>query len=274
MSKYFIIGGKTELSKEEIAGIREGEETVMQVMDSISDTKSKQQLAEEDSLIHVEGRIIVKLDMENKNFHKFEGGLVIRRERKFNEFNRRITQPVNCIVISGEGIPHNAEVLVEHNALHETNRINDYKNSFELEDSDRIRYYSLPTSDCFAWRFEDSEWHPIDPFEFALRVFKPYEGIMTGIEPEKVKDTLYVTSGELKGKVVKTLKGSDYEIVFSEKLGVEGNLIVFRPNGDGKNLEPEAIAILGAETKQVLKGELLVGYEIKTAKPLKEFING
>jgi hypothetical protein len=273
MSKYFIIGGKTELSKEEIDGIRQREEAVLHGMDIKSDVKSKSKLEEEDNLIHVQGRIVCKLDSDYKNFYKFQSGLVIRRERKYNEFNRRITQPVNCVVISGDGIPKNAEILVEHNALHETNRINDYKNSFELEDSDRIRYYSISTAECFAWRIDDGPWTPIESFEFALRLFVPYKGPLVGVEPKQVKDTLYVTSGEFKGKVVRTLKGCDYEIIYSEKLGVEGNLICFRPNGDGKNLEPEAIAILGAETKQVMKGELLIGYEIKNAKLLNEFIN-
>jgi len=102
-----------------------------------------------------------------------------------------------------------------------------------------------------------------------LRVIKPYKGKLHNIEPEVLKDTLYVVSGDLKGNVVKTLKGCDYQLVFQELNGREGNLICFRPNGDSKlKMEEEAIAILLDDTEKVVSGEYLVGYEIKDAKKL------
>lgn len=269
--KYFVLGGSTPLSKETLEGIRESGEQILLSGDLDLEERVKARLAEDDDLIHSEGRIVVKVDINSKDSHTFESGLTIRRERKFNDFNRRVTQPTNCWVISGEGIPKGAELLVEHNAFHETNRINDYKNSFESEESDRVRYFSLETRECYAWRVGDGDWTPIFPFEFALRVIKPYKGVLQSIEPEILKDTLFVTTGELKGKVVKTVKAADYQLVFQELSGREGNLICFRPNGDEKlKLEPEAIAILHKETEQVNSGELLVGYEIKDAKPLNE----
>lgn len=269
MAKHFVFGGKKEISKETITQIQIEGESLLKTGDEVLNEKAKNKLKEEDFLTHVEGRVVVKLDIENKNSHTFESGLTIRRERKFNEFNRRITQPVNVIVISGEGIPKGAELLIDHNALHETNRINDYKNSFELEDSDRVRYFSIERYECYAWRMGEGEWKPIPPFEFALRVIKPYKGVLHGVEPEILKDTLYVTSGKLKGKVVKTLKACDYQIVFQELNGREGNLICFRPFGDEKRkMEEEAIAILHHETEQVNNGKLLVGISVSDCKPL------
>lgn len=268
--KHFVFGFDAKPSKEQKKQTRESEEQRLLMTDLELAERVKARLAEDDKLIHTEGRIVVKVDVDSKNSHTFESGLTIRRERKFNDFNRRVTQPTNCWVISGEGIPKGAELLVEHNAFHETNRINDYKNSFESEESDRVRYFSLETRECYVWRLGAGDWTPIYPHEFALRVIKPYKGILEGIEPEVLKDTLYVTSGDLKGNVVKTLKGCDYELVYQEVTGREGHLICFRPNGDTKRkLEEEAIAILHEETEQVNKGELLVGYSTSDAKTLK-----
>lgn len=267
--KYFVFGDKTESSKETLEQIRQSSEQVLLGGDLDLEQRVKARLAEDDSLVHREGRVVVKVDTKSKDSHTFESGLTIRRERKFNDFNRRITQPTNSWVISGEGIPKGAELLVEHNAFHETNRINDYKNTFESEESDRVRYFSLETRECYAWRVGAGDWTPIYPYEFALRVIKPYKGKLHNIEPEVLKDTLYVVSGDLKGNVVKTLKGCDYQLVFQELNGREGNLICFRPNGDSKlKMEEEAIAILHKETEQVNSGELLIGYEVKDAKKL------
>ena len=272
MSKHFVFGGKKELTKEAITQIQKEGEAILKTGDELLDERVKKQLQEEDNLVHTDGRIVIKLDIKNKDSHTFASGLTIRRERAFNEFNRRISQPVNCLVISGEGIPKGAELLIDHNALHETNRINDYKNSFENDGSDRVRYFSIETYECYAWRMGSDNWQAVPPFEFALRVIKPYKGILHGIEPEIVKDTLFVTSGELSGNVVKTVKAADYCLVYQESNGREGNLICFRPFGNQKrNMEEEAIAILHHETEQVNNGLLLIGYEAKDAKTLKEY---
>lgn len=265
--KYVVFGGKTALEKSTINSIRQQNEFLLKSVGDRQDILAAKKLKEEDFLVHTEGRVVVKVDIESKNYHTFEDGTRIRRERLFNQFDRRIAQPVNCIVISGAGIPKGAELLVEHNAFHETNRINDYKNSFENEASDRVRYFSLERYECYCWRIGNGEWHPIYPYEFALRVFKPYKGKLEGIEPELLKDTLFVTSGNLRGKVVKTLKASDYCLVFQNEKGTESQLIAFRPNGDDKRkLEEEAIAILWDETKKVLNAELLTGYSLSDFK--------
>lgn len=267
--KFVVFGGVTPVDKSELKRIQEDSETKLRLGDIKSDQETELRLAEKESLFHVKSRVVVKVDTLAKNRHTFEDGTVIRRERQYNEFNRRIAQPVNCIIISGEGLPVGGEILVSHNALHETNRINDYKQSFEYEETARVRYFSIPDYECFAWREPGGEWKPIEPFEFALRVFVPYRGTLEGIEPEQLVDTLYVTTGELAGNVVKTGKACDYQIVLQGDDGREKSLIRFRPFGDHKNGRPEeAECILHNETKQVKNGELLVGYEIKTAKKL------
>jgi hypothetical protein len=225
-------------------------------------------------LKNVEGKVIVQIDLEGKNFHTFQDGTKIRLERQYNELNRRVTEPVNAIVISSDFIPSGVEILVHPNAATETNKINDFTTlSGENLDSN-IQYYSIPEDQCFIWRDEDDNWKPLHPYETALRVFKPYKGIMQDIEPTVLKDTLYVTSGEYKGKVVATIKASDYTIIFQDTNGRESQIIRFRPNGCEKTKrEPEAIAILNDKTEMVHNGELLVGISTSDAKPLKENVS-
>jgi len=110
--KYFVFGDKTESSQETIEQIRQSNEQLLLGGDLSLEQKVKARLLEDDNLIHREGRIVVKVDIDSKNSHTFESGLTIRRERKFNDFNRRITQPTNCWVISGDGIPKGAELLL------------------------------------------------------------------------------------------------------------------------------------------------------------------
>lgn len=219
-------------------------------------------------LKYVHDRIIVYCDLESKNFHRFQDGTQIRLERGYNNFNRRQSQPVNAFVISAESIPSNSEILINHNSLHETNKINDYIPLSGVELSKNIRYYSLPIDDCYAWWDENGELKPMKNFEFGLRVFKPYMGTLQGIDPELIKDVLYVTTGNLKGKVVNTLKAVDYEIIFQDRNGVEGNVIRFR-HSDTENLEREELIGVNEElTQKVIKGELFVGIEIKDAKKI------
>jgi hypothetical protein len=266
MSKYFVIGDKTSLSKSAIQQLEKDKAQHLRAAESEVINQSKKQIEEEDNLTHVFGRIIVKVDMEMKNSFRFEDGTTIRLERKYNEFNRRITQPVNCIVISGEGIEKNAEILVSHNALHETNRINDYKNTFENDESNRIRYYSIPDYECFAWRIGLGEWKPIKGFQFGLRVFKPYEGMLTGISPTTVKDILFITTGYLKDNVCHVLKASDYQLIFQGDDGKEKYIIRLRHSDEEEIDREEVVAIDHDLTQKVLNGNLLIGYEVSNAK--------
>lgn len=212
------------------------------------------------TLKHIEGRIIVAVDHESKNSHRFSDGTVIRLERDWNNLNRRETQPTNATVISGANIPKGSEILIHHNAPSDTNRIHNYSKLSGKETGSDIKHYSIPEDQCFAW-YDGKDWQPIPPFSFALRIFKPYYGVIEGVEPTLLKDTLFVTTGELKNKVVKTIEASDYQIIAQGKNGKEICLIRFRPFGDKKNgREEEAIAILWNETKQVLNDKYLIGY--------------
>ena len=219
---------------------------------------------------HVKGRIIAKVDIEQKNFVTFANGMVIRLERDYNNLDRKYTAQTLGIVIDAENIPKDAIILFHHNSLHETYQVLNHSNLSGEDIASGIKIFSIMERDVFFWKMPNEEtWNPTPSFATALRVFKPYEGIMLGIEPKIIKDVLYVTSGELSGKVVKTLKSCDYQITFRNEMGVDEEMIRFRPNGDDER-EPEAIAIMNDLTNQVKNGKLLVGISIKDAKPLNE----
>jgi hypothetical protein len=104
-------------------------------------------------------------------------------------------------------------------------------------------------------------------------VYKPYNGSLVGIEPTIIKDVLYITTGELKGSVVHTLKASDYTIIFQDINGREGRLCRCRHFEDEEHEREEVVAISHYLTEQVDKGELIVGISTSDAKPLKELIH-
>lgn len=265
--KHFIIDpSKYALSKGEIEEIE-----IEKVSKYTSNQRQKDKINEtvaktKCNLKHIEGRVVVSIDTQAKNWHTFQDGTKIRRERQFNEFNRRITEPVNAIVISADKVPSGSEILISHNAIHDSNRIFDYTPVSGIFEASDIKYYSLHESDCFAWRDEKEQLRPMKNFCFALRVFKPYSGIMLGIEPTLVKDVLYITTGEFKGNVAHVLKASDYTIIYQGKDGREENVIRCRHFEDEYNEKEELVAIAHDLTEKVISGELLIGLSTKDAK--------
>lgn len=123
--------------------------------------------------------------------------------------------------------------------------------------------------DCFFWKMPDEqEWHPTKEYATALRIFKPYTGMLIGVEPTLIKDTLFVTSGNYKGQVVKTIEASDYCITFRDPTtGKDKSIIRFRPDGIlSEQRECEAIAIMNELTDGVNDGSILVGLTVSDCK--------
>ena len=269
MAKHFVVNPKIEkVDRAEIAKTELDKAVIHKTAETAREKINRERLEQKEDLKYIDGRVVVKVDLEKKNFHQFSDGTKIRRERKYNNFNRRETEPVNAVVISAEYIPEGCEILVGHNSLHDTNKIFDYTGLSGKAEATDIRYYSLPEDDCFAWRDENGEMQPLRNYAFGLRVYKPYTGALEGIEPEKVKDVLWVTTGELKGNVVNVLPFSDYEIIFQDLNGVEGNIIRFRHSDDCEFEREEVICINHDLTEKVLNGELLVGLSTSDAKKL------
>jgi hypothetical protein len=226
------------------------------------------------ALKHVDGRVIVQADKEQKNNFTFSNGFVIRIERDYNNLDRSYTQQTFGVVISSEDIPTDALILFHFNALNETNKINNHSGLSGKQIATGIEVYSIPVNQCYLWKMAGEEkWNPCGDYEIAERVFIPYKGILHGIEPKKLKDTLFVKTGQYKGLVVKTDISCDAVIHFRNEKGVDESLIRFRPNGSKEEKrEPEALAILNDITDKVKSGEYLVGIEIKDAKPINELV--
>lgn len=218
-------------------------------------------------LVAPANRVIIKVDLESKNSHTFKDGTKIKLERVYDNFNMRYVKPVNAEVVSAKDIPEGAEILIHHNATHDTYKIFNYLRP-TTEASSNMQYFSIPVEECFMWRSEKgSTWNPLNNFITGLRVFEPYTGFLEGIEASLIKNKIYVTSGELAGSVVGTVISSDYEIIYQDDDGTEGRIIRLRyyPEGNDRN---EVISIEHEMTNKVIRGELLVGYSISDAKKL------
>lgn len=268
-AKYVVLGGKKTVSKEALSKSQKEKHSILtdDLMKRIE--RNREKMGESEDLTNVSGRVVVKVNLESKNQHTFENGQIIRRERQYNEFNKRITEPVNALVISADIIPAGSEILVGHNSLHPSNEIFDYKKIGGLDND--IRYFSLPEEDCFAWRDESGELRPMKNFEFAYRVFSPYKGLMLGVEPSLIRQVLYIRTGKLVGNVAHTVKAADYEIIYQGTNGREDRVIRCRHFPEEYNDKEELTAIAHDLTEKVNKGELLVGLSTSDAKTINEW---
>lgn len=259
--KYFDLIETKPLTKKEIKEIEADRQNRLKAHAKKIQEKGKQKVTERVNLKYVDGKVIISIDLEGKNSHTFADGTKIYIGRQYNNLNRRETEPVNAYVVSAENIPTGCEILIHPNAIHDTNKIFGFR-----EDDTTVRYYSIPQEQCFIWKDENGEWKPLKGFATGLRVYEEYKGIIEGVEPKKIKNVLYITSGELEGKVVRTLHACDYEIIFMGEKGVEEKVIRCRHYENEINEREEIIAIDDELTKKVIDMELMVGISPSDAK--------
>ena len=212
-------------------------------------------------------RVIVQVDHDYKKSHTFADGTTIRLERGWNNLNKRETESVNGIVLAAEYIPVGSEILYHHNATHATNELFNYNRLSGEAIASSIKVYSIPIAMCYLYR-DGNEWRPLKGFATALRVFRPIESIIIGLEPKLIKDVLYITSGRDKGAVFNTVRASDYQIVFQDITGRENNLIRCRHYEDEENDLEELIVENHELTELVRNGRLKVGLTPTDAKYL------
>ena len=216
---------------------------------------------------HVKGKVIIKVDVEQKNNYTFSNGTTIKMERDVENLDRKYTSQVLGEVVDAEYIPTGSMVLFHHNALHDVNVVFDSDYLTKEEQLAGFKVISISESDCFLWN-NNGEWTPLKNFCTALRVFKPYTGMMQGIEPTIIKDCLYLTSGEYKGMVAHTLKACDYQITFRNEKGKDESFIRCRHFEDDDNEREELICLNHGMTNQVKKGELFIGLTASDCKAL------
>lgn len=266
--KYFILDNtKKKLSKETIEKIRIDEEITLSGSSKNYLNNSKERMLNENvPLKHVDGRIIIKVDVDAKDVHTFANGVQIYRGRRFNNLNVRETNPVNAFVVDAEYIPKGVEILVHPNSIHDSNRIFNYGSS-SIELGNSVRYYSIEEASAFLFR-DGEQWNPLKGFATGLRVFKPYEGSIIGIPPTKIENVLYITSGEFLGSVVHTLRACDYEIIFIGTDGTEQRIIRCRHYENEAHDREEIIIVRNDLTKLVKTGNLLIGLSENDCKSI------
>lgn len=222
------------------------------------------------NLTHPKGKVIVSVDLEGKNQHTMADGTTIRIEREYNNLNFREVYPVNGTVISAEHIPKGSTVLIHHNSTHDVNRFFDLGKLSGEEIANTTKYYSIPEEDCYLYKEQGSTaYKPCKGFATALRIYKPYEGTIEGIEPTLVKNKVYITSGEYEGLVCDVLVASMYEIVYQNDNNQEQRIGRIRHFENEEHPREEIVCIDKYTTKLVDEGKLLVGLSIKDAKKVK-----
>lgn len=271
MNKKFFVIDETinPLSKESIQAIEKDRTEVLNKGYQKNRVVTKERFAEEDiNLKYVDGRIIIKIDLDYKNQHTFESGQQIYIGRQFNNLNRRETEPVNAWVVDAEYIEKGSEILIHPNSICDANKICNYA-SVSVEEANSLRYYSIEENSAFLFR-EGENWKPLKNFATALRVFKPYSGKIEGILPEQIKNVLYLTSGEFEGQICHTVKSADYEIIFQGTNGREQRQIRCRHYEGFDHDREELIMIRHDLTKELKKGNLLIGLSPEDCKKIKE----
>ena len=216
------------------------------------------------------GRVIIKVDVEQKNNHTFSNGTTIRLERDYDNLDKKYTSQVLGEVLAAENIPVGALILFHHNAIHDVNTVFDADLLTAEEKVAGFKVISLSEEECFCWKHIGlcESWNVVKNFSTALRVFEPYKGVMQGVEPTLIKNVLYLTSGEFKGKVAHTVKAADYAITFRSETGKDEVIIRCRHYEQEWSEREELIAIDGDLTKKVKKGELLIGLTPNDCKVL------
>lgn len=220
---------------------------------------------------NVEGRIVVKADKEGKNWHTFSDGTKIRLEREYDNLDKKHTSQVLGEVVCGDNVPAGALILFHHNCIHPVNQIFNHTQLSGEEIASGIEVFSFREDECYLWKMPgDEKWNPIKGFETALRVFIPYTGGIKGVLPEKIKDVLYITSGEFEGNVCHTLKACDFPVIFNNEKGIEETIIRVRHFGNQDNEREELIAVDNLLTDKVKNGDIYVGISQTNCKPINE----
>lgn len=217
-------------------------------------------------------RILLKVDTDFKNNYSLTKDVTIRLERNVENLNHRETMPVQGICIEDRpDVPREAMVLFHHNSTHASNQIFNYSGLSGEEIASGVGIFAIPESECYLWKTKDmEEWQPMKGFAIADRIFEPYNGMLLGMPPTKIKDTLYVKTGLYKGKVVRTLKSCDYEMVFRGEDGKEKRLVRFRTYYPEPNEREEVLFVDESLTNRLKSGELLVGLSETDCKTLVE----
>lgn len=213
----------------------------------------------------IKGNVIIRMNVLQKTKYALTDECVIEIVKGF-DFNLRQDRASFGYIIDGEGFKEGAEVVCHYLAL-EPNYLVEGENILtEIEKRNGYKVLSIPYDMCFAIN-EGNGWTPCKDFLLTQRIFLPYNGKLTGIEHQLVKNRMFVVSGfdeegeiDLSGKCVVTLENSDYEIIWHNSKSREERLIRTRGR--------EITAIDEGLTRKIKTGKYLIGLAPNNCKTL------
>ncbi len=214
------------------------------------------------------GSILVKLDTKQKEKYNLTKDVKIEIERGYN-FNLREDRASMGYIVEGGGLKEGDYCLLNYLALEQGYIIQDENILTKEEKKEGFKVLSVPKDMVFATSPDGKDWTPCKNFFLTLRIFKPYGGMILGVEPELVKEKLYVVKGfdeydgkktDLSGKVMCVTANSAYVIEWHNTENREEKLI--------RTMGRELLAIDHSMTDEVKKGNYLIGIETTDCKKL------
>lgn len=216
--------------------------------------------------------VLIKIDVTQKEKYALTKDVTIQIIKGFS-FNLRVERSSMGYVIDGEGLPHGSKLLINYLGLEPTYHVPNYNYLTEEEVKEGYKVINIPKDMAFAYN-SGTGWIPCEDYLITLRIFKPYKGLMTGIEPQIVKNRMFVVAGydnydgektDLSGLVAVTTPNCDYHITYHDTDNKQYDLM--------RSMNREIEAIDYDMTEKLNNGELLIGYSPNDCKTLKnEFI--
>lgn len=214
---------------------------------------------------HVGKNVIIKMDVTQKTKYALTEKVVIEIIRNFN-FNQREDRASFGYVVDGEGFKSDVECVCHYLALEPNYTIENETILTEKEKREGFKVMSLPIDMVFATN-DGNGWIPCKDFLITERIFLPYNGNLTGIEPQEVKNRMYVVAGydeegliDLSGKCVVTLENAAYHVIWHNTEHREESLIRTRGR--------EVTAIDEGMTMGVNEGKYLIGLSANNCSTL------
>lgn len=212
-------------------------------------------------------KILVKVPTLQKEEYALTESTIIYLATGY-DFNLRADRPALGYVIDGDNLPEGVKCLINYLAIEPSYIVENEDILTDKEKREGYKVYSIPVDMCFCIKLND-EWTPCKNFLLTERIFLPYNGKIVGVEPQRVKNRMYVVKGndewdgeitDISGKVVTSLDNCDYEIIWHDTDHRKYHLI--------RTMHREITGIDEGMTQDVKKGKYLVGISPTNCKTL------
>jgi len=212
------------------------------------------------NILAMPNRVLVKVPMDLKEFYQLADDVKLFWPRWINNFDGREDNPVNGVVVNGEGLEEGVEVLLEHNATHESNEI--FDSDYPLEPN--FKLFSVAVTEVLLWRYKyDKEdklkgWQLYRNVMIVSNLFIHRKSIII-LEPEQIKNRVFVLRGQYENKALIVAKAVAYTIVYQEANGRDAQITIMK---DTESIDvPVILGVDEGLTEKVLCGEVSMAKE-------------